>query len=286
MNLNDKFHYISTVILTAAPSGSSQGTGFFYELLDSTNKKGPHWRKIKGLWLVTNRHVILSRHNEVEVKPSNITFYFRKVESEALKWEPITLSKDDIEARVRFHPDNNIDVAVIDVLDLFVKGLKSGEKYTQWYGVSKDNFAGKNNIDVETSCDVLIVGYPRGFYDDVNLFPIIKSGIVASRWDENFQGNRYFLIDAKLFPGSSGSIVISKPIDVVVKKGKIMHSSEKQFAFLGIFSGEPFHHENPVELDDMIIIQKSSFNLGIVWYAELVEEILDSGVPLSKAIDI
>ena len=140
--------------------------------------------------------------------------------------------------------------------------MKRGEKYANCYAVSCENFAGQNNIHVEASSDVLVVGYPRGFYDDVNLFPVIKSGIIASRWGANFKGEGYFLIDAKLFPGSSGSIVVSKPIDILVKNGQIMHASEKQFAFLGVFSGEPFQHERPVELDDMIIVQKSSFNVG------------------------
>ena len=286
MNLNDTFHFISTVLLTSAPEGNSQGSGFFYQRLAPTDKEGPQWRKIEGQWLVTNRHVLIPQINGVEVQPSSVTFHLRKRNENKLEWDPITLSSADIEECARFHPDKNIDVAVIDV-ERFTKeriNEKNIDNYVPCYSVSKENFAGQNNINIEASSDVLVVGYPRGFYDDVNLFPIIKSGIVASRWGADFQGNRHFLIDAKLFPGSSGSIVVSNPIDVVVKDGQIFHSEEKQFAFLGIFSGEPYRHENPVEFDDMIIIQKSGFNLGIVWYADLVEEILDSGILLSSAL--
>ena len=112
---------------------------------------------------------------------------------------------------------------------------------------------GKNNIEVEASSDVLIAGYPKGFYDHINLFPIVKSGIIASRWGAGFQGQPYFLIDAKLFPGSSGSVVISKPIDLVVKDGQVMLASEKQFAFLGVYSGEPKLQETPVVVGDLTI---------------------------------
>jgi len=65
---------------------------------------------------------------------------------------------------------------------------------------------------------------------------------------------------------------------LITKDGQLLHSKEKQFAFLGIYSGEPFKLERPIELDDMVITQKSGFNVGIVWYAHLVEEIIEKGV--------
>ena len=75
---------------------------------------------------------------------------------------------------------------------------------------------------MEVFDDYLVIGYPRMFYDKVNLFPIVKSGIIASKWQGMLNGKPYFLIDAKLFPGSSGSIVISKPIGTVIENGKFM----------------------------------------------------------------
>jgi hypothetical protein len=110
------------------------------------------------------------------------------------------------------------------------------------------------------------------------LFPIVKSGIVASRWGAPFQGNPCFLIDAKLFPGSSGSIVVSKPQQLAVHDGQLLYAREKQFAFLGIYSGEPFLEEQPVELGDLIVTRKSGFDVGIVWYGHLVGDIIERGV--------
>jgi trypsin-like peptidase len=287
MSLNDRFHSISTIIRTTTPSISSQGTGFFYQRLAPSDGPGPQWVAVKGQWLVTNRHVLLPPSGGTENEPSSVTFHLRKLNSEnQLAWDPITLATADIEKLARFHQNNSIDVAIIDISEIFAGRINSGERVGGYSAVSSGNFAGKNNIEIEASSDVLVIGYPRGFYDNVNLYPVIKSGIVASRWGANFRGNRYFLIDAKLFPGSSGSIVISKPIDIVVKAGQVMHSAEKQFAFLGIYSGEPYQQQHPIELDDMIIIQKSGFNLGNVWYAEVIEEIIDSGVPLSEALTV
>ena len=285
MNLNDTLHLISTIVWTEAGRFSSQGTGFFYSKLAPKEGEGPQWRTIEDMWLVTNRHVLIPMSGHDTHVPTKVTFGLRRIDDPgALNWERVVLSGDDIDDLVRFHPDNSIDVAVINISEIVTSRVKSGAKYAQQYFLHAENFAGQNNIQVEASSDVLVVGYPKGFYDNVNLFPIVKSGIIASRWGVGFNGKPYFLIDAKLFPGSSGSVVISKPIDLVVKDQSVMLANEKQFAFLGIFSGEPMFQENPVTIGDLTITQKSGFDLGIVWYAELVEEVLDKGVTLSQAL--
>lgn len=228
------------------------------------------------------RHVVLPRIGEKEHTPDTFTFHLRKVVGDRLEWEAVILSKDQLLQRARFHSDPSVDVAVIKVQDLFTERiLNTNAKYLQYYAVSPENFAGTNNIDVQASDDVVVVGYPRGFYDEVNLFPIVKAGIIASRWGAHFGGKPYFLIDAKLFPGSSGSVVVSKPINIVVREGQVFQASEKQFAFLGIYSGEPFREGRTIEAEDLVIKQKLCFNVGVVWYAWLVEEIIDKGLELS-----
>ena len=77
------------------------------------------------------------------------------------------------------HPNSDIDVCIIDVLDLVTNKIKDVKNISQWYGVSKDNFPGKNKIDVDIASEAVVIGYPLGFYDIVNKFPIVKSGIVA-----------------------------------------------------------------------------------------------------------
>jgi Trypsin-like peptidase domain len=282
MNLNDTFHFITTLVVASTPHGQAQGTAFYYQHLAPTDKPGPQWRAVLNTWLVTNRHVVLPKVNGKETVPSSFALHLRKIEADRLRWEAITPSTDELHARTKVHPNADVDVAIVNVGDLLTGKIKEGEKFLQWYAVHPENFVGQNNIGVQVSDEVLLIGYPRGFYDQVNLYPIVKAAIIASRWGAHFGGKPFFLIDAKLFPGSSGSIVVSKPIDLVVKDGRILHSKEKQFAFLGVYSGEPVRHEKPVELDDMVTIQKSGYNVGVVWYADLVEEIIEDGVPFPR----
>ena len=283
MKIDDAIHGISTLIEVRAQSVSSQGTGFFYQELSlkDPGKEG-QWREITELWLVTNRHVLLPRVYNAETKPTRLTFNLRKVSGDKVVWDPIVLGFEELANRARLHPNPSVDVCAIRILDLLTERIKSGEKYLNWYGVSAENLAGQNKINPHVGSNAMVVGYPRGFYDHVNVFPIVKSGIVATRWGAKFEGNPYFLIDAKLFPGSSGSIVISEPSDVAVENGQVFYAKEKQFAFLGIFSGEPYQMHAPMEFDDLTIIRKSGFNVGIVWYGYLVDEIISSGVTLAQ----
>ena len=89
--------------------------------------------------------------------------------------------------------------------------------------------------------------------------------------------NQEEFMQATLFPGSSGGVVISKPVNIAVINGKIAHNPTKQFVLLGVYSGEPIYI-NRVEVDDMVIIQNKSFGLGNVWYAHLIPEIIGNGI--------
>ncbi len=283
LKTDDALHGISTLLTTNTPFGQGQGTGFFYQELGAADTNDPQWRSIDRVWLVTNRHVMLPRFGGQEHLPDSFTFHLRRLAANGrIEWDPVVLDQRELLSRLKLHPDSTVDVAIIEVLDLLKDRINSGGDYLQWYGVSEDQFPGKNNISVEVADDATVVGYPRGYYDVYNVFPIVKSGVVASRWGAFFNGQPYFLIDAKLFPGSSGSIVITKPRDLVVAGGQVMYAEEKQFAFLGIFSGEPFQQHTPIELDDVTIIRKQGFNLGIVWYGELVKATTTDGVPYVK----
>jgi hypothetical protein len=284
MKLDDAFNLITTLVESKTPQVQSRGTGFFYQKfgpLPNPGKTGAQWYPIEGVWLVTNRHVLAPTVLDKELFPTEFSFHLRRIDGGKMHWDPITLSREQILKRARFHRDSKVDVCTIDVLDLLEEKMKTGN-YLQWYGVSKENFSGQNEIQVEVADDVVIIGHPHGIYDELNLFPIVKSGIIASRWGAKFNGEPYFFVDAKLFPGSSGSIVLSKPKDLVVKNRQFLVNPEKQFAFLGIYSGD-FIRSTTAEFEDMTITVKSPYNLIKVWYADLVEDIIQNGQSYSFA---
>jgi S1-C subfamily serine protease len=287
--VGERLHCISTLIQSTWTSIQSSASGFFFQQLapadlEKTKSGQGQWRMVEGLWLVTNRHVVIQERQLA----SSITFRHRKIGANGFEWVPITLSGEDLKQRCSFHQDDDVDVAVVNVQDLMSKAMypvPADEKAMAYSAVSEDDFPGANKITVEVGDDVLVVGYPRGFYDEFSKFPIVKSGIIASSWGMPFSGRPFFLIDAKLFPGSSGSVVISKPIGFLVENKQILqHSSgSKQFAFLGIFSGEPFRQSRPIETDNFTIISKEGYNVGVVWYYHLVTDIIKNGKQYSES---
>ena len=287
MDLDSKLHNMTTLILTKTPQGAvARGTGFFYRVSDQADPGGPEYQWVQtDIWVITNRHVVMPNVNGSETNPVSITIHLRRWDTLGrLEWAPVVISCGDIKEMVKLHPNDRVDVAAINVTKPLVQELESNKDrftYASPFCLSRGLLARYNKeIRIEASSDVLVVGYPRGFYDNVNLFPIVKSGIVASRWGAGFQGDPCFLIDAKLFPGSSGSVVISKPIDLTIKDGQlfVLKNDDKAFVLLGVFSGEPQTQSQPVTVGDLTITQTLQYGLGVVWYADVIEELLKGGV--------
>lgn len=59
------------------------------------------------------------------------------------------------------------------------------------------------NLVIALGDEVIIVGYPRGFSDVLHNYPISRTGAVASPYPVDFQGNPFFLVDARLHPGTT-----------------------------------------------------------------------------------
>lgn len=278
-SINDDFQLISTRVVVATEAGQFLGTGFFYQQLGAKDpEKEYQWRAIENLWLVTNRHVALPRVGDEERVPLSLSFFLRRENPDhSLAWHPITLDRAKLLSRLRVHANPVVDIAAVEVLELVMAEVKARADLLQWQAVSRENFAGENRIGVEVGDDVLIIGYPRGFYDEANLYPIVKAGVVASKWGANFGGQPKFLVDAKLFPGSSGSLVVSRPRDFIIEKGQFFISERKQYAFLGVLSGAPMAKGRPVELEGLVLVEKLAYDVAEVWYASAVEEIVQAG---------
>jgi hypothetical protein len=86
--------------------------------------------------------------------------------------------------------------------------------------------------------DILVMRYPlRKYYDDVFNLPILRNGTVAGAYPIPFKGQSYFLIDARLHKGTSGSPVITKSkYSSSRSDGRVTMSDGFQFFLLGVNS--------------------------------------------------
>lgn len=213
------------------------------------------------------------------------TANIRRVVGQGLQWEPIQINQAEVVKRTKCHSDSAVDVCVIEVGDLIKERLTAGEKsnvqYVPFGMISKEMFpGGSNKLSVEAADAVIVAGYPKGFYDNINLFPVLKAGVIASSWGSNFKGQPCFLIDGQMFPGSSGSLVISRPTNITLDNGQVLTSKDKQFAVLGILSGEQWDESQNREFDvttSLTILVKGAVNTAIVWYGSVIEEVISNG---------
>lgn len=163
-------------------------------------------------------------------------------------------------------------VAVLDVLDLISAEISklaptgpqrdgtSTIPIEPYYAVTEDNFASKSKIKVDAGDDIVVIGYPRQFFDRYNKLPILKSGLLISPIGVRYDNMDAFLIDFKEYEGLSGSVVISKPTDFVIDNGQIFfRKGAKDFVFLGVYAGQRYRRSRATS-------EEQTADLGIGWY--------------------
>ncbi len=268
---------------------SGNASGFFYSVQTPT-KPGtdePQWVRIDGYWFVTNKHVVFPKEEGIVVLVDQFVFHLRKVFNDGrIEWLPIKLDQSTLKSKLKLHSNPEVDVVAIDVTDE-VKAITHstiGKELDYEIGIpatlSNRDLPDGKPIEIGVGSDIVVASYPKNYYDDVNKYPIVKSGIISSAWKLYFRGLPCFLIDAQLFPGSSGGVVLSKPTNWGLRNGRPIYSEESQFVLLGVYSGEP-QFEDKIKLNDKPLYVdgdeakiRRSFGLGIVWYASLIDEII------------
>lgn len=279
MNNQSKNQFDSQLygMTTLIKTENNAGSGFFYQVLTpkDPNTTGGQWRKIEGIYLITNKHVALPNNNT----PQKLVFHLREISNNKVEWLPIEIKQDELKGRILLHQNSEVDIVAIKIDDLIINITKSNKKIMSPGTLTNDHLPSNSPLSVDVTTDIIVASYPRLFHDTENKFPIVKSGIIASGWGLKFQGMPYFLIDAQLFPGSSGGLVISKPTNFAMINNNFKYNKEKDFVFLGVYSGD-FNYEETLSSGNLTLILKNPYGLGIVWYSDLIPEIINNGIKL------
>lgn len=107
---------------------------------------------------------------------------------------------------------------------------------------------------------VSIIGYPLGIATG-GVFPIWKTGHIASDPDLNYGNLPVFLIDATTRGGMSGSPVILRLSgNYKTRNGNTILAGGQSTLFMGVYSGRT-HNDS---------------ELGLVWRPEIIDEIISS----------
>ncbi|WP_201353141.1 trypsin-like peptidase domain-containing protein [Hydrogenimonas urashimensis] len=252
--------------------GTSVGTGFFFM----------HEQR---LFLITNKHVVEG------IVHGNFVVLKGKVDGKTKK--PL------LGQGYRFsfnannfigHPNPDVDVAAMNVSAIFSEAENNGD-ILFWKNLTEREFPTQEQIDkfISPIEEVVFIGYPSGIWDTKNILPIIRKGITATPYYIDFDGQKKFLIDASVFPGSSGSPVFIYYAGGYPDKEGNLYAGNR-LHFLGIVAqvykrveqggirivNIPTQQLPVAEIDQMI-------DLGIVFKAETIKECVEYYVNVVNA---
>ena len=170
--------------------GLSSGTAFAFAFFRSGESSLP--------CLVTNKHVIKDA-----VKGSVV---FTVARNDLPDYgNNVVVNFDNFGAQWLMHPDPGIDLAILPIASTLEQMATQGKRA---FIITLDQSivpTKEQRNDLTPLEDLLIVGYPDGITDTKNNTPITRRGITATPPNLDFGGEPKFLIDASIFPGSSGS---------------------------------------------------------------------------------
>lgn len=205
-----------TTVRIESDAGVGTAFAFGYEW---DNEQGEH-RSIEVL--VTNKHVIAG------AATGNLFFTFadehrRPQLGEAGRyWWKGPPHDDRFENLWHGHPDEEVDITIMP-LRPWRKMVERSGREIYCPPIYFEAIPGLQELSESRAIEeVLIVGYPLGLYDEVNLIPVARRGITATPLWFDYNGRPQFLVDAAIFPGSSGSPVV------------IYDTIRGRFRFLGV----------------------------------------------------
>lgn len=252
----------STVRITTTAAGQiGSGTGF---LLAEERPEGG-----TTILLVTNKHVIAGAEQ--------VTLHMIAAGPAGTPALGSGLTLTCFPEQFTGHPDPEIDIAMIGVGGALQQLADRGTP-AFFRSVSPSMCATKETLeDYEPIEPVTFIGYPSGLYDSASLLPIVRQGFAATAMNIDYEAKPVFLIDASVFPGSSGSPVFLVPRPSMPdKRGNItIGGPAKPPVLLGIVAAV-HQRQVPVILasaNQGVPMVNELIDLGIVYKASAIHEL-------------
>jgi hypothetical protein len=272
----EQLFFTTLRIETDGPDGRGCGTGFLFHRLSPSNPD------TGTSFVVTNKHVISGSETG--------TFWFTKKDD---KGEPIVGQKWDVwitgfERRWYGHPSPEVDVAVLAV-NLIVKRLREMGREPFFKAIPSSFIPTADELrELDAIESITFIGYPNGMYDNVKLMPLARQGMTASPPELDYEGCPVFLIDASVFPGSSGSPVFIMNQGTYLTKGNIIVGNRLLFMGLvaSVFTADQHGEVEIVPIPTRVEFRtkaKQMIDIGVVYKAHTILETIDHAMT-SKGI--
>jgi hypothetical protein len=231
----------------------------FLSAQESTNATGFFFERDGRLFLVTNRHVVLdepSNHRpdrleiELHVEPENVAVttqfsipLYRGIQP---AWREGTDSA------------GTVDVVALQLDRAALPQQLLLQPFTPNHLIEQLD-------EIEVGTRVLIVGFPLGFHDTWHHLPVVRQAVIASAFGLRFQGQGYFLTDARMHRGTSGAPVVARMAAQRSGRGDL------PWMLLGV-------HAARMDVSNRDAEQDERLNLNCAWYADILVKLTEDTV--------
>jgi hypothetical protein len=216
-----------------------------------TNASGFFFERDQRLFLVTSRHVLLDApamhfpdriEIELHTNPENL--------AESTGFSIPLYRKGRGIWRQATDAAGQVDVAVIELERAAIPRSAVYRAFTPAHLLLEPD-------RVEVGTTLLVIGFPLGFHDTLHHMPVARQAIVASSFGLRFQGQGYFLTDARTHRGTSGAPVVMRAA------GDERLPGDLPWKLLGIHSARLDVGGRDARLDEAL-------GLNCVWYADIL----------------
>jgi S1-C subfamily serine protease len=236
---------IESILLAAARVNT------FNQQRPLTNASGFFFQRGERLFLVTSRHVMIDKPSkhfpdrieiELHIDPDNL--------ASSIGFSMPLYRHGKSVWRQGLDTAGEIDVALLEV------DRAALPRTAVFRAFSPAHLPGPQDR-IELGASLLVVGFPLGFHDALHHTPVARHAVVASSFGLRFQGEGYFLTDARTHRGTSGAPVVMR----------IAHPDPRQrdlpWMLLGVHSARMDVGTRDLKVDEAL-------GLNCAWYTDIL----------------
>jgi hypothetical protein len=243
---------IEPLLLTATQISTFVGTRLL------TKASGFFFARDERLYVVTSRHVLIDEPSEHRPDRIELELHLDEVNLTRSTGLSVLLYRDGRGIwRQGRDSGGEIDVAVIELDRTALPGSVSLRAYTPAHLQASLE-------EVEVGTPLLIVGFPLGFHDTMHHLPVVRQAAIASSFGLRFQGQGYFLTDARTHRGTSGAPVVMRAAATARDAGEL------PWKLLGV-------HSARLDMQTRDQQQDESLGLNCAWYADILMTLTAQG---------
>lgn len=219
-----------------------------------TNASGFLFERDEQLFLITSRHVLHDPPNGHRPDAVRLTIHTDPDNLASAEDVVVPLYEGDLPAwRQAEDGAGTVDVAALRLERALIPSAATFRAFTPAHLYDPDE-------TFEVGSPLLVIGFPLGFHDTLHNVPVARHAILASAFGLRFQGQGYFLTDARTHRGASGA-------PVVLRDRRATAEGTLPWRLLGVHSARIDAARD--------LARDEALGLNSAWYADVIRTLTD-----------